>query len=63
MVACILARICRGRLYFRVADVVFLTFAWAVAARVAVEANRFGIVEPGDGRTAAPELARRRGVI
>lgn len=28
MVACILARICRARLLFQVADTLFLAFAW-----------------------------------
>lgn len=31
MAACILARICRARPFFRVADTLFPTFAWAVA--------------------------------
>lgn len=31
MVARILARICRARLFFRVADTLFLSIAWAAA--------------------------------
>jgi len=46
MAACILARICRGRLHFRGAYPVFLIFAWAVAAWAAVAADRLSIVKP-----------------
>lgn len=46
MAACILPRICRGRLYFQVADSFFPIFAQTVAARAAVEANCLGIFEP-----------------
>ncbi|GFE79263.1 hypothetical protein GCM10011487_12630 [Steroidobacter agaridevorans] len=56
MVACILARISRGRLLLRVINAVFLTFAWAVAAWAAVAVDPLGIVEPIDGEAAAPEL-------
>lgn len=31
MVACILARICRARLFFRIVDTLSLAFAWAAA--------------------------------
>lgn len=40
MAACILARICRGRLFSRVADALFRAFIRTAAAWVVAEAHR-----------------------
>lgn len=57
MVACILARISRGCLFFRVLGTRFLTFASAVRA------EHLGMVELIGGETAAPELTLVGGCV
>ena len=46
MAACILARICRGRLFFPVADALFRAFIRTAAAGVVAEAHRLDISRP-----------------
>lgn len=43
----IVPRMHRGRLYFKVADVLFLSFAEAAAAWFAAEAQRVDILDTG----------------
>nr|WP_298717231.1 hypothetical protein [uncultured Steroidobacter sp.] len=42
-------RVIRGKLYFQVADVLFLTFAAAASAWLAAEAHRVDTVEQDGG--------------
>ena len=49
MAACILARIRRGRLFFPVANALFLAFNQAAAALGAAEAHRLDIVGQTSG--------------
>lgn len=46
MAACIVARVCRGRLCFRVADALFRAFTHAAAAWVDAEVHRLDISPP-----------------
>jgi len=57
MAACILARICRGRLFFRVADALFLAFTQAAPEWVVAEAGRLCISHPIVKLTARSRLA------
>lgn len=57
MAACILARICRGRLFFRVADDLFLAFTHAASEWVAAEAGRHYIPHPTVRLTAGSDFA------
>jgi hypothetical protein len=59
----IIPRLARGRLYFLIAEAIFLAFAQAVATWMAAEARQPGIAEPiGESSTCSVRVLVNGGV-